>query len=347
MCFVHVFRSQYLLCVHATSYNTVDLTSFFPESGGPTVIALQTMQFGGFDPNTGPYPFPCANGVQCNGPKQISAGPAALLQIDAHFASSPSAPPARWVTGENEGWKAINGDGWFNPDVRDKVCSAPGCGEGAGTGRVEHTDARREPVGWRDNTHFDDSSWPAAVAIATTSLVKSELQPRMGGAAVEVTEDVQPASVTPIPTAVGANDSDSDPARSFFVDFGKEFTGGIRLVVAGATSGQVVHFRSGERCAPMVLDPTAFNGLGQNVSTSCTTVEQDWGWDFNWTLRNGGQTIEQHQYVFLPVCVFVCACVRVCVCVCVCVCVGGCVCVCSISTSFLPMCVCVCVCVCV
>ena len=47
----------------------------------------------------------------------------------------------------------------------------------------------------------------------------------------------------------------------------------------------------------MVYDPAAFDGLGQNVSTHCDTVTQSWGWDFNWTLRDGAQTIEQHQYM--------------------------------------------------
>ena len=59
-----------LLC----RYNTLDLTPFLPAGGGPAVLALQTMQFSGFDPNTGTYPFPCAAGVQCNGPTQISKG---------------------------------------------------------------------------------------------------------------------------------------------------------------------------------------------------------------------------------------------------------------------------------
>ena len=175
--------------------------------------------------------------------------------------------------------------------MRAEVCSSPGCNaHGGGTGRVEHTDARHEPVGWRDDPNFNDSNWPEAVAIVTPSLVKSELQPRMAGAAVEITDDVKPVFVAPIPT---------DP-RSFFADFGKEFTGGVRLVVSGGSSGQEVHLRSGERCSPMVFDPAAFNGIGQNVSTSCTTVLDDWGWDFNWTLRSGGQTIEQHQYAVPP-----------------------------------------------
>ena len=54
----------------------------------------------------------------------------------------------------------------------------------AGTGRIEWTDARQEPVGWRDSASFDDSKWPAAVAISSPSLVARELTPRMAGALV-------------------------------------------------------------------------------------------------------------------------------------------------------------------
>ena len=68
------FRSQ--------PYNTVDITPLMPAGGGPVVLALQTMQFSGVNPNTGPFPFKCATGVQCNGPTQISQGPAVIMHID-------------------------------------------------------------------------------------------------------------------------------------------------------------------------------------------------------------------------------------------------------------------------
>ena len=97
----------------------------------------------------------------------------------------------------------------------------------------------------------------------------------MAGAAVQVTEDVQPIRVTPIvPTSVDSLSADASAInRSYFVDFGKEFTGGVRLVVeGGAKSGQVVHLRSGELCAPMVFDPTAFNGMGCVCTHVCVCV---------------------------------------------------------------------------
>lgn len=163
------FRSQ--------PFNTVDLTPFLPEAGGPITLALQTMQFSGFNPNTGPFPFPCAAGVECNGPAQISKGPAVLMQIDVHPRGRPK---ITWVTKDAAGWKVLNGDTWMRPAIRAKVCFNPGCGAGSGTGRVEHTDARQEPVGWR-RPDFDDSGWKPAVSISTPSLTKFELTPRMAG----------------------------------------------------------------------------------------------------------------------------------------------------------------------
>ena len=163
------FRSQ--------PFNTVDLTPFLPEAGGPITLALQTMQFSGFNPNTGPFPFPCAAGVECNGPAQISKGPAVLMQIDVHPRGGPK---ITWVTKDAAGWKVLNGDTWMRPAIRAKVCFNPGCGAGSGTGRVEHTDARQEPVGWR-RPDFDDSGWKPAISISTPSLTKFELTPRMAG----------------------------------------------------------------------------------------------------------------------------------------------------------------------
>lgn len=284
-------------------YNTVDLTPFLPPAGGVVVLALQTMQFSGVDPNTGNYPFPCARGVQCNGPSQVSKGPAVLMHIDlhTHTAGTDSSAVTPWAVTQGGRWKVLNGDAWLRPNVRAQVCADPGCQEGSGTGRVEHTDARLEPVGWREHA-FDDSSWAPAVEIDTSSLVKSELVARMAGAAVAVTHAVQPRRTTAVPVPLGhRSDAHALGGSLFFVDFAKEFTGGLRLVVANGKAGQVVAFRSGELCAPLSYDASAFGGIGQNVSDRCTSVQQSWGWEFNWTLRDGPQVIEQHQYLLRPV----------------------------------------------
>eukprot|EP01051_Picozoa_sp_SAG22_P017479 SAG22_NODE_2705_length_2297_cov_1.227934_4_plen_107_part_00 len=71
---------------------------------------------------------------------------------------------------------------------------------------------------------------------------------------------------------------------------------GLRLKVTGGKAGQTVKFNSGEMCTPMT---TTVSGDGHNVSnpSKCTDVQQDWQWTFTWTLRDGDQTIEQHQYM--------------------------------------------------
>ena len=284
-------------------YNTVDLTPYLPARGGSVVLALQTMQFSGFNPNTGTYPFPCGCGhgalqcntttVQCNGPTQLSQGPAVLMQVDVHTTRDTT---TTWVTEAGASWQVLNADVWLQPAIRSEVCYYPGCSAGSGTGRVEHTDARREPLGWRDNATFDAAGWSPAVAISTPSLSKAQLIPRMAGAAVEVTAELAPIRTTPIATA-SPTQLAPGKAKMFFAEWKEEFTGGIRLTVADGKAGQVVRLRSGELCTPLVYDQAAFSGLGQNVSSQCDTVKQGWGWDFNWTLRDGAQTIEMHEYM--------------------------------------------------
>ena len=410
----------------AQPYNTVDITPFL-DANQTALLSLVTMQSGGVNVNLGSYPFPCATGVQCNGPSQDSHGPALIMQVIAH--PTGGGEPVTFVTGDNfdvgnrrdkctsasssvDCWKVRNADDWFKPLIRhNKVpgpCGGPGCGDGGGSGRVEHTDARREPVGWRDDLGYNDSSagWEAAADVGKGSraLKLSELQPRMAGAAVQVTEHLTPLRTTAVPsetcgatlsggagltcrvieqlhlgcpaggrivavdfasfgtpagncsggfaTSAGCDDNASKsrvealclgkqacrvpaftkdygpcavgrlpfpcnkrsdyrlaakvrcsgpqsppPKRSFFVDFGQEFSGGVRLVVQGGTAGQGVKFQSGELCSPMVYNASAFGGRGQNVSRACTSVGESWGWSWNVTLRGGDQTIEQHQYM--------------------------------------------------
>jgi hypothetical protein len=63
---------------------------------------------------------------------------------------------------------------------------------------------------------------------------------------------------------------------SFLADFGKELQGGLRLTVGDGKANQTVHIKCGE----------AFNG--QDVTST-------WGWEFDWTLREGSQVLEQHK----------------------------------------------------
>jgi hypothetical protein len=276
-----VFRAQ--------PYVTVDLTEFFSK-GGPTLLALQTMEFGGFQP--------CRPHSECNGATQVSNGPAVLMQIDVH--AKTGGKPTSWVTEAGNGWKAMDADSWFRPAGKSMAangaggrraqqcvlkesrpffgqpCERAGASSGsAGTGRIENTDARQEPVGWRDSAAFDDSKWPAAVAISTPSLVASELTPRMAGAAVEIIPDIQPVRTGPGAAPDGHRNNIYAEAMgvkptSFFVDFGREFQGGLRLHVEGGKAGQTVKLQSGEMCTPLT------NNSGAMVSGSCNTVQQDW-----------------------------------------------------------------------
>ena len=272
----------------AQPYITVDLTEHF-QAGGPTLLALQTMEFGGFQP--------CKPHSECNGATQVANGPAVLMQIDAH--PSGGGAPTTFVT-EAASWKAMDADDWFRPSNKGALaadgaggrrgqlcvlrearpfhgrrCEVEGTewvGSGsAGTGRIEFTDARNEPVGWRDSATFDDSKWPAAVAISTPSLVASELTPRMAGPASMIIDHVKPVRTAPAEEQATRRNSVYDvdtpsAGNSFFLDFGKEFQGGLRLHVKGGKAGQTVKFQSGEMCTPML----------NNNSHSCNKVQQDW-----------------------------------------------------------------------
>ena len=257
-------------------YVTVDLTPFFLSSaGGPTVLALQAMQFG-------------------------DNAPAVLMQIDIHPTGTGSVQS--WVTEDKSssesanspnGWKVKDADEWMRPNDEVDAVGIPGWNghderrcpgaraRSAGSTRIEFTDARHEPVGWKTDPEFDDIGWQAAVAVQSATLAASELTPRMAGPPVEILPVLAPLRVVPVPNA-------SEPKETaFFLDFGKEIQGGLILNVTGGVAGQVVRFRSGELCLPMV----------KNSTEHCTGVDQDWQWIFNWTLREGAQIIEQHQYM--------------------------------------------------
>jgi len=66
--------------------------------------------------------------------------------------------------------------------------------------------------------------------------------------------------------------------RSFIADFGREFQGGLKLAVQDGKAGTNVHISCGE-------------ALKDN------SVQSTWGWEFDWTLRDGAQVLEQHKYM--------------------------------------------------
>lgn len=65
---------------------------------------------------------------------------------------------------------------------------------------------------------------------------------------------------------------------SFLADFGREFQGGLRLAVGDGSAGQKVYITCGE-------------------SLKGNDVGDTWGWEFDWTLRDGAQLLEQHKYM--------------------------------------------------
>lgn len=78
------------------------------------------------------------------------------------------------------------------------------------------------------------------------------------------------AAAAPTPAAAGTH---------FWVDFGREFQGGLILDVPEGNAGQNVSLKCGES-----ITPTG-------------TVGSTWGWEFVWTLRAGAQRLEQHKYM--------------------------------------------------
>jgi len=65
---------------------------------------------------------------------------------------------------------------------------------------------------------------------------------------------------------------------SFLAIFEKELQGCLRLDVNDGTAGTIVHIACGE-------------------SIKGDTIGATWGWEFDWTLRDGPQVLEQHKYM--------------------------------------------------
>jgi hypothetical protein len=73
------------------------------------------------------------------------------------------------------------------------------------------------------------------------------------------------------------------------VDFGREFQGGVVLSATGAAAGTTLRFISGELLLP--------NGTYDAATESRIASSNTWGYEFSWTLREGDQTISQHNYM--------------------------------------------------
>ena len=84
----------------------------------------------------------------------------------------------------------------------------------------------------------------------------------------------------PAPPSPSPSPPPPPPPSSFVADFGKELQGGLVLTVANGSAGTRVHIACGE-----------------SYDATTSVVGTTWGWEFDWTLRDGAQTLEQHKYM--------------------------------------------------
>ena len=115
-------------------------------------------------------------------------------------------------------WRTFDADNYFHPQ------------DGHGTfypHKLEFTNAAAEPVGWRDDPGFDDTgrNWSAAIE-SSKAVDTTGLWPKMA----------RPLQVTQLSTqkAVAVNSS------YYFVDFGREFEGGVQLTTQHGVAGDQV-----------------------------------------------------------------------------------------------------------
>eukprot|EP01050_Picozoa_sp_SAG11_P012697 SAG11_NODE_1429_length_4936_cov_5.029539_3_plen_589_part_00 len=187
-----------------------------------------------------------------------AGGPSVMMQLHLHLSSGKTV-----TIGTDEKWMAFNGDAHRKPGPARH-------GHSAGTGFIEYIDARAEPVGWKHvGFRTTGSAWSAASAATPTTQqledLHSKMEPSMWTADIEVVSIRPAAHVLPL--------------AAFIADFGHEFQGGLRLSVTDGKAGQHVHISCGEQLLP-----------GGNVGST-------WGWEFDWTLRDGEQVLEQHKYM--------------------------------------------------
>lgn len=171
-------------------------------------------------------------------------------------------------------WEAFDADSYFHPHP----------GSNWYLHKLEFTDARDEPVGWRTGAAASGFA-PAKVGASASNA--TGLWPKMAEP-VAVREVGAPSVLTRVSSF---NTSLFCPgATVFYADFGREFQGGVRLSVAGGADGQRVVIVSGES------RQRAYPKNKTNTDT-LPFVGDTWGYNMTWTLRDGDQTIEQHAYM--------------------------------------------------
>ncbi|MDR2849245.1 MAG: family 78 glycoside hydrolase catalytic domain [Verrucomicrobiota bacterium] len=141
--------------------------------------------------------------------------------------------------------------GWrFAPSSSEDLTTIRKFGSHGG----ERVDGRAEQAGW-NAVAFDDSAWGAAVPV-------EKLDPELCAHAVEPTRVIE----TLRPLAITANTN-----GSYRADMGRNFTGWLRLDMAGLTNGQqvVIYASDEERQVKKYNQHNAYIGRGAAQETFC------------------------------------------------------------------------------
>ena len=263
-------------------YNAVNITAAMRGGGGGggggagTVVAVEGM--------APLFQTPCDLHACTD---RNTAGGGVLLQIELVFTDGTA---GRIATKPGPAWAAEPYDAYYNPTAPGT--SVPGMAGLSAYAKVqEHIDASHEAQhDWRtaaavgpspDSPDRPDSppGWPAAVASRYQN--RSSLIARMA----RPLQTYRPAD----PTTTRFADPTGSGRPSFFVDFGREFQGGVVLDVKGGAKGAVFRIISGELLLP--------GGAMDNTTGSRLDPARTWGYDTNWTLRDGDQRLVQHNYM--------------------------------------------------
>ena len=253
------------MCRHAP-YATADVTSWLHSE---SVLAVEGM--------APLFKTPCLLHA-CRDPNEAGGG--VLAQLILSFADGTS---STIVTETKTGdWHALGADDYYQPaSLSTSVPGHPEFGSTAYAKVLEQADARKEVLLWKTASAMSPR-WPPAVASAYQAF--DQLFPK--SARPLVVYKVPKPLTRPMhqdENRVGRHSS------SFLIDFGRNFQGGVELSVEDGTAGTVVQIVSGELLLP--------NGTVDPKTQMRLDPRNTWGYAFNWTLRDGLQTLRQYQYM--------------------------------------------------